>query len=253
MKALITSAACALPFLSAGIASAQTFKYNVGDADHNSVINPGNIGYQSDIAFIDDFALMYSPDSKSLNLSVSYTKNHDTPDGFWFVVSNGPDPKNNANEYAIFYFDATSSSAVVSAYVYDGNNSGDSWKNPGNLLASSLNSDSGITASSSFSGNATKFEFTADVGKINDRSLWPSSYNLDKEWDGARFDEKIGIWFHTFTVDKDPKYNKDGSLKALEFKQSDYFDINHQVAVPEPSGFLMSLIGTSLLVLRRKR
>lgn len=252
MKALLKSAACAL-FLSAGAASGQSFSYNVGDPDHDSVINPGSIGYKSDIAFIDDFALMYNPGSKALNLSVSYTKNKSTPDGFWFVVSDGPDPKDNANEYAIFYFDATGSSAVVSAYVYDGKNSGDSWKNPGNLLASSQNSGSGITASSSFSGDKSTFAFTADVGRINDRSEWPSSYHLDKDWDGAQFDEKVGVWFHTFTVDKDPKYNHDGSLKQLKIDKDDYFDVNHQQAVPEPSAFLMSLIGATLLIARRKR
>ncbi len=252
MKTKITCAICAT-LLTAGQASAQTFKYNAQDLDHDSVINPGNIGYQSSIAYIDDFALMYNPASKTLNVSATYSKNNANPDGFWFVVSDGPDPKNNVNEYAIFYFDASQPSAVVSAYVYDGTNSGNSWNNPGNLFASSLNAGSGLTASASTSGSQTSFQFTADVSKINNKANWPASYNLSNDWDGAQFDQKVGIWFHTFTLEEAAKYNSDGSLKELKIKNSDYFDVANQMTVPEPSALLLGALGAVSLLIRRKR
>lgn len=101
MKASIVRALCASIVVSTGLASAQSLSYNAQDLDHDSIIDPGNIGYQSSIAYIDDFALMYNPGSKQLDFSATFSKNSASPDGFWFVVSDGPDPKKNSNEYTI--------------------------------------------------------------------------------------------------------------------------------------------------------
>ncbi len=255
MKSNIVSALCASIVVSTALASAQSLSYNAQDLDHDSVIDPGNIGYQSSIAYIDDFALMYNPGSKQLDFSATFSKNSASPDGFWFVVSDGPDPKSNANEYAIFYFDASkvagTGSAILTSYVYDGVNGPTSWQNPGNLLESSQTGTS-LSATASTSGNTTTFAFSADVAKTNDASQWPASYGLGTDWDGAQFGEKVGIWFHSFTLNSETEYDKDGKLTKLDIKKSDYFDVSNQHTVPEPSAMLISLLGASLL-LRRKR
>ncbi len=255
MKTNIVSALCASLVVSTGLASAQSFSYNAQDPDHDSVLDPGNIRYQSSISFIDDFALMYNPGSRNLDFSATFSKNSASPDGFWFVVSDGPDPKNNANEYAIFYFDASkataSGSAILTSYVYDGVNGPDSWKNPGKFLESSQTGTS-LSAKAERSGDKTTFAFSANVKATNDSSNWPASYNLGKEWDGAQFGPKVGIWFHTFTLSSGTEYDKKGRLTKLDIKKSDFFDVNNQHTVPEPSALLISLLGTGLL-LRRKR
>ncbi|MFD2255753.1 PEP-CTERM sorting domain-containing protein [Luteolibacter algae] len=244
-------ALCATFVASAGLASAQSFTYNAQDLNHDSVIDPGNLSYKSSIAYIDDFALMYNPGSKSLDVSVTLSKNNHSPDGFWFVLSDGPNPKDDKNQYAIFYFDASKASPIVTAYVYDGKNNGDSWSNPGSLLASSQTGSS-LTASASTSGDISTYQFNADVSAINDSSLWPTSYNLGSDWEGAQFGEEVGIWFHTFELAESSKYHKDGSIKKLKIKRDDYFDTNAQKTVPEPSALMLSLLGVGLLA-RRKR
>ena len=243
MKLLNTGALCAAIIASAGLASGQTFSYNADHDDLVSLSAESGTGYKFDIAEISEFSLVYNSDSQLLDFSATYNNSH--PDGFWFVLSDGPNPKNHVDEYAIFYFDASQPSPIVSAFVYDGENNASSFSDPAILLDSSLNSDSKLKAS--VDGN--KFSFTADVSDINDAAL----QGLGDQWQGAQFGDTVGIWFHTFTLGGETTYDENtGALTSLPINRADFFDTANQQAVPEPSSMLLSLVGT-LLLFRRKR
>ena len=76
-------------------------------------------------------------------------------DGYWLVVSPGPNPKNHQHEFGIIYFDASNINNVkATIYRYNGQNSDNSFQNPGQLLASTLNSSADIvTATASQTGS----------------------------------------------------------------------------------------------------
>ena len=83
-----------------------------------------------------------SYDAGTQTFDWSYTVTDDN-DGFWLVVSPGPNPKGNATELAILFGDLGNSNDPndnrLTAYVYNGKNNQDkhsSLDNPGILLDS---------------------------------------------------------------------------------------------------------------------
>ena len=64
--------------------------------------------------------------------------NGNLPDSGWLVVSDGPNPKGGVDEYAIMYLDGAN--GHVTAHVYNGQNSANSYQVPNSLLASYHNS-----------------------------------------------------------------------------------------------------------------
>ena len=232
--------------LSVHLAEAQSFVYLVGDTDHDSLINPGTISYKSDIAFIDEFRLAYNPISQQLDFSATYTANSEMPQGFWFVLGDGPNPKDGGGDHPIFYFDASGDSggAIISAYIYNGQNGASSHLETDSFLASSETSST-LTAAALYFGQQANFTFTADLSGINSAPVGP-------DWKGGGFGEEVGIWFHSVTFKNAPEYNPDGSLKVFDLQSADFFDVANGSTVPEPSAALLSLLGAAIL-LRRKR
>jgi len=146
-----------------------------------SIDNPGGTNGGGDIKNI---STSYSTTAEIF--SWQYTID-DFNDGFWLVVSDGPNPKQaSSSEYAIFYGDLTNN--ILSAYQYNGANNSVSYLNPGNLLQQWNNA---FTTVSNNPGEETT-SFSVDVSGIN-------SANLGPEWDGVQFGENIGIWFHPST------------------------------------------------------
>ena len=146
-------------------------------------------------------------------------------EGAWLVLSDGENPKNNADEYAIFYLDGINEK--VSIYNYDGVNSANSYK-----YENFLGSDD-LTVINN--GNERTFEFSIDMSDINDDT---AGLFDDNTWKGAAFDENIGIWFHGaggLTTQYNNNDLNDG-LHTFSYTNQSWYDTSNQTAtaVPEP-------------------
>lgn len=241
---------------------AHTYQYDVGDPDHNSILDPGSLGYSANAGYINNLSTSYNPGTERFDFAVNLSGNGTAlADSFWLMVSDGPHAKSHVEEYAIFYFDGTNvgagGDAMVTSYVYSGANSSQSWNTPGMTLMSSLNGDP-ITASGSVVGDIAAFSFSVDGSVLNDVSQWPASYGLGGDWDGAKFGDNIGVYFHP-VVTEGVAYGAAGSaeegfLTQFDVRQQGWMDITMQTTVPEPSALLLGVIGgMGLLLLRRRR
>ena len=222
--------------VTSSFASAQTYSYE-----------RENYTTSSSISVIDEFSVTYNQSSETLQLDVSYA--NDRPDGFWVVLSDGENPRANADEYAIFYFDATTDTPVVSAHVYDGTNTPSSFSTRPLLDSNFNNPASNLSGSVSQSANGgDAFSLTVNASAIN-------AANLGPDWDGAQFGENIGVWFHTFTIDGSTAYNLNGGLSSLPIQQRNFLDVanGNTDLVPEPSSSLLLGLSGMLVLLRRKR
>ena len=181
-------------------------------------------------------------DASSQQLSFKSTinqKRNNLADGFWLVLSDGPNPKNHVDEYAIFYGDGKT--GRLTSYVYSGRNSANSYKSE-QLLASFNNA---LNVETSANGEQRTFSFTnLDISGIN-------NYLDTEDWDGAAFGEKVGVWFHP-TVLGQTAYSEDGALTQFEASRSSWYDVGNVETVPEPAGLAL-LAGTLGLLAAARR
>ncbi len=179
-----------------------------------SIDNPGGSTGGGDIKNI---STSYSTTAKIF--SWQYTID-DFNDGFWLVVSDGPNPKQaSSSEYAIFYGDLTNN--ILSAYQYNGANNSVSYLNPGNLLDQWIGA---LTTTDNLDGTETT-SFSVDVKDINNEAL-------GAEWDGVQFGEKIGIWFHPSTGSKFT-YEKN-QITDFTYKGQGWHDSRDKTTTEEP-------------------
>lgn len=163
-------------------------------------------------------------------------------DSFWTVVSPGPNPKSNKDEYVIFYGDLKNNQ--LTSYVYDGKNSADSYKSS-RFLGSHKLTTRDIDKDTKWTS------FTLDVTAMNNLNLGP-------DWQGAKFGENIGIWFHPSSGSKF-HYNKNGSISKFSYTKQGWFDVANQPtcahisSVPEPGEYALFILGTLSLVYFRKK
>ena len=167
--------------------------------------------------------------------------------GFWLVVSGGPNPKSTGGEYAIMYFDASSlSSPNVSIYEYNGVNGDNSFQTPAVELISTKTSGqsqiSGVSASQS--GASRTFAFNVDASTIN--SLQST---LGSAWQGIAFGSQIGLWLHPVTG-LTTTYSG-AALTAFNYQSEGYYDGANTPTVPVPA--TASLIALGGLVAGRRR
>ena len=73
-----------------------------------------------------------SYDAGTGDFTWNYTTDTKEHDGFWLVVSDGENPKDERGEYAILYGDING--GIISAFEYSGQNNANSFKNPGVLI-----------------------------------------------------------------------------------------------------------------------
>jgi hypothetical protein len=139
--------------------------------------------------------------SETFTWNSVFDKNNDSlPNGGWLVISDGPNPKNQDKEFAIFYLDGVKNQ--ISAYAYNGQNNSDSFKkNP--FLGSWDNALKIVD-----NGNQRSMSFSLDVAGINSRT------DIDSAWKGVKFDKNVGIWFHA-AKNVNAKYNANGTLKSF--------------------------------------
>jgi len=228
LKHLLTSAVFAI---ASQQASATLYSYDVG-ASHGS----NGAGVVTSIST--------SYDSTEEVFSWSHTiadKDGQSSNGFWLVVSDGENPKNNAGEYAIFYGDADN--GVVTAYEYSGVNSGSSYRTPANYLGSySLDYTHNDTT------NEGEFSFSVDITDL-------LALNISPEWDVASFDTGLGYWFHP-GLGSQFSYDQNGELTNFGIGRQGWRDTNDLVAtkVPSPAPLGLLAIGlVGLMTLRNKR
>ncbi len=224
-------------------AHAKTFTFEI-----NNPVGSAGSDAAGDITY---FQTSYDSSSEELSWrsTISEAKGK-LADAFWLVLSDGPDPMVDRNEYAIFYGD--SSSGNLSAYVYNGLNSGSSWNTPGEFIQTFGDP---FESDSSIAGEVT-FSFAIDASFIN--SYQPTTPGIN-DWDGAQFGEKIGIWYHPVVLANASSYNADGSLSSFPEIVSGFFDTFNQTTtvtvpnVPESGTLALASIGLIGMIVGRRR
>lgn len=213
LRGLVTAAAGALALTAGTIGGAQAsdlFQYDqTGGA--------GGAG----AGLLEYFELVYSDDGSQqrLRATLDFTPEivrNNIEGGFWLVVSDGPNPKNQVGEYAILYGDLNNNR--ITAFEYNGNNSADSITNPGNQLEIFSNAMTYVDSNGPDADGLVTFDI--DVTSIN-------MLNLGADWDGVSFDDQIGVWFH-FGANLYPTYANDdpvnGQLTNFHLPHQGYVD-----------------------------
>lgn len=173
--------------------------------------------------------------------------------GYWLVVSDGPNPKNINSQLAIMYFDATNlADPKVSIYRYNGANSSSSFATPGDLLASTEGAGaSDIVASASQSGSSRTFRLRVDATAINARYA-PGASTVFPDWEGIQFGHRIGMWFHAI---KNANFQYNGDRLTGLTGTSGWLDGSNECThlVPTPGAGALALAGGLLAVRRRRK
>ncbi len=219
-------------------AKAATFRYedSVGKQTPEISVNNRAGNYANITAIFDD-------KTNILNWSSTFTRNQGNnllADGAWLVLSDGENPKNNVDEYAILYLDSIAE--TVSIFNYNGQNGPDSYKKGDYLDSVALNV---------LKDGADKvtFEFMLDAATINSKTA-----KYGAEWDGVAFGREIGLWFHSVSG-LQAAYDANGKLLSFAGK-SGYYDTNVAVdaqKVPEPGSLAaLGIFGVAAATKLRK-
>ncbi len=186
----------------------------------------------------------FDTDTNILDWSSTFTRNSAgrLADGAWLVLSDGENPKQNVNEYAILYLDSIANK--VSIYNYDGKNG------PSSYLANDYLGSTALNVVENGNDEVT-FEFSLDATAINSQT---GKYG--SEWDGIAFGKEIGIWFHGVT-DLETTYDSSHKLLAFDYDRRGYYDTKMAVdtkKVPEPGSLAaLGIFGAVAATKLRKR
>ena len=190
-----------------------------------SIDNPGGGDAAGDIKNVDT---SFNADTQELTFSTTVEP---SAEGFTVAISPGDNPKGHGGELALFYFDASTGTPVVTAYNYNGVNAQTSWFD-GSAAAGTQNADpivSSLSSPNAFSNievtidaNGNKvFTFTMDASVVNN---FDPAYGPDGDWTGAAFGEQIGIWLHP-VEGLDTSYGQDGFLTDWDAGAQSYYDV----------------------------
>jgi hypothetical protein len=225
--------------------------------------NPTNTWYSSIRAEFD-------PDSSRFLWEFTAGSN---VNGYWLVVSPGPNPKGHAGELAVLYLDArglatnTSITPKLTIFNYNGLNGilsyMDGSQAPGvqipDRIFSSLNPDTaGTIMQLSAADTAGQRRFTVELDASIIQNHMPMYPSLD-DWTGVAFGNKLGAWFHpaaglvtSYGENPDsPDFNYLTSFSYTGQAAFDTTNLNTQW-VPAP-GSLALLATAALLGLRSRR
>lgn len=195
------------------------------------------------------------------NFNIGSASNPNASNGFWLVLSPGPNPKGYSGELAIMYFDASKSVPTLTSFAYNGVNGPDSF-----LHATSSNSSTpdfimssigknkqsvlGLTNKTEANGSKT-MGFDIDASIINGHT---PKYPGGAPWTGAAYGSKVGVWFHP--VKATFGYGSGGALCNLNVSKQGWFDGQNfptTQAVPEPTTMALLAAGSIVASRRRKK
>lgn len=198
---------------------------------------------------IDTINTTYDPTAKRFTWDVTVgdgvAKN---TNGYWLVVSPGANPRTNAREYVIIFFDATSAQPKVSLFGYRESAFAGNAVNPasGDFITSTLVAgENRIQAGVSNAGNARTFTLGVDAATIN--SFFP-----DADWKGIQFGPKLGTWFHN-TINTTATYNGNQRLTRFAWSDWGFWDFNDLPTTLVPAPGTAALLAAGGLVLTRRR
>jgi hypothetical protein len=174
---------------------------------------------------ISSFSTIYDDVTEQLSFKSTIQRaNGNLANGFWLVLSDGPNPKTYINEYAIIYGDGNTGN--LTSYVYDGTNSSNSWEWSDGFIQS-FAGDLNVTSTT----NEVTFDFSIDASAIN--AYTPKTrVNYGNDWDGVSFGENIGIWYHPTIFKRNAAYDNNGLLTSFPVRKSGWYDIEDGKTTP---------------------
>jgi hypothetical protein len=185
-----------------------------------------------------------------------------TPDGFWLVVSPGPNPKGHSSELAIFYLDASAGKKDVYVYGYNGVNGKNSFVD-GNSAAgtqapdkiySSRETPNALLNFTNTYNATTKTKtlgFSMDATVVQNHVPKYGTPQQKADWTGAAFGEQIGIWWHpvaNLSTATSGKY-----LSKFEYCEEGWFDGQAMPTNPVPEPATLFALGAGLAAFARRR
>lgn len=206
--------------------------------------NPPGSSAAGDIQF-----LSVSYDSSD-RLSYEVTLNNRAANGGYLVLSPRNNPKNSAQELAIFYFDFDRKNLHV--YEYDGRYSGSSTSGVNSYLRQQgyiTTYENALTVTDTGAGQTISFA-NLDVSAIA-----PGTQGAD--WTGASFSDNVGIWAGLVTLNSF-ETTADGRLTSFGIAARSWYDSpalpTTSTEVSEPMGFAIAgLLMVGGLVSWRRR
>ena len=167
------------------------------------------------------------------------------PEGFTFVLYNGPNPKGEPGELAIFYFDGTNQAdPKLTVYGYNGQSGnlgrrsyidGDGLGGAPDKILSSVADSSWINElviRDEVDGSRSLI-FDIDATAIVTHN--PLYNPPGVTWFGTGFDEMASMWFHPM-ADITAAYDVNGWLTNFEWCHKGWYDTSYQCAPDDRTG-----------------
>ena len=214
----------------------------------------------------------YDPDSK--RFLWDFTAGSGV-NGYWLVVSPGPNPKGYAGELAILYLDAnglTANSTItpkLTIYGYNGQNGILSYMDGSQAagvqtpdrIFSSLNPDTTGTImqlSASDTGGLRRFTVELDATIIQNYTPLHNGGAMGVEWTGVAFGQQLGAWFHpsagtTTSYGTNPANPDFNWLTSFSYTGQASFDTVNLGTQWVPAPGAMALLGLAGAVGGRRR
>lgn len=189
---------------------------------------PRPFGILDNAGEFENLTLKYDTTLEELSVDFTISKQPDPRELaklFTIVVTPGYLPASSGNEAAIFYFDASGLTPVLTAYTMVPDPGDLDWEtgswHTGDALCTSLKATScggwvkSLSSTDNSDGTRT-FQFTVSTAAIN--AHVPTTANPDGlPWTGAQFVEEVGIWIETFSYPNlSSQYKTDGFLSSLK-------------------------------------